>query len=198
MTRSIVGWMLFAVLGGGAMPLAYAAEAGGPLAKPQATSTTATSAVPPGSAQATPAAQPAATPAPTPSAAPLSSQASAAQPVAASPLEGTSWPVKVTPDAMAAQKGEKPFDDTLSFKDRRVTMSACVKLGFAASAYSLTRAGEAWSFATRQVSKEQGMTRWAATFTGETVTGTLLWMKPDGTSLRYTFQGKKAATPGAS
>ena len=185
MTRSFAGWMFFAVVGCGALPVAQAAEQGGQPAKQQAVSTT------------TPMSAPASHQASTLSASPASNQASSAQ-SAASPLEGTSWPVKVIPDAMAAEKGEKPFDDALIFKDGKVTMSACVKMGFAASAYSLTQTGETWSFSTRQLSQEQGTTRWSAMFTGDAVKGALVWVKKDSTILHYTFEGKKATTPGAS
>jgi len=107
--------------------------------------------------------------------------------------------VKVTPDAIAAQKGEKPFDDSFIFKDGKVTMSACVKMGFAPSSYTtIPAAGGAWSLATRQVSTDQSTTRWMATFTGEAVKGTMVWMKKDGTTLHYSVEGKKAMTPGAS
>ena len=185
MTRRFAGWMLFAVVGCGVLPAAHAAEQGGQSVKQQVTSAASSAAKAP---MAAPASQPAAAPI---------NEATATQP-ATSPLEGTSWPVTVTPDAMAAQKGEKPFDDTLIFKDGLVTMSACVKIGFAASSYALRPAGETWLFTTQQLSKDQGTTHWEATFTGETVKGTLLWTKLDGTSLHYTFEGKKATTPGAS
>jgi len=99
---------------------------------------------------------------------------------------------------MAAQRGEKPFDDSLIFKDGRVTMSACVKMGFAPSLYTTIPAGSSWSFLTRQMSTAQGQTRWVATFTGEAVKGTMTWTKQDGTILHYTVEGKKETPPGAS
>ena len=170
----------------GGLPIARAAEEGGQSAKQQVTAASGTVTTAPASAPATPAAQPTST-------APAASTHAAVS----SPLEGTTWPVIVTPDAMAAQKGEKPFDDSLIFKDGKVTMSACVKMGFAPSAYTTIPAGSSWSFTTRQVSPGQGTTRWMATFAGEAVKGTMTWTKQDGTALHYTFDGKKATKPAA-
>lgn len=112
----------------------------------------------------------------------------------ASPLEGTTWPVMVIPDALAAKKGEKPFADTLMFKDGKVAMSACVKAGFAPSTYTASPVGSGWSVSTQQVSKDQGRTAWQATLTGETITGTMVWKKPDGSLLHYAVGGKKATS----
>ncbi len=119
----------------------------------------------------------------------------AAKQQATSPLEGTIWSVKVTPDAIATQNGEKPFDDSLIFKDGRITMSACAKMGFAPSSYTALPAGAVQSFTTHQMSLDQGTTRWTGTFTGETVKGTMVWTKKNGAALHYSFEGKNAAKP---
>lgn len=120
------------------------------------------------------------------------------QVAAASSIEGTKWPVKVTPDAATAQKGEKAFDDELAFKDGQVTMSACVKAGFAPSSYSLAPSGSAWSFETSQTSKGQGKTNWTGLVSGDAIKGTMVWTKTDGTTLRYNYEGKKTAASGNS
>ena len=187
MKRNVAGWLVLGCVVCGGLPIARAAEGGGQSAKPQATATSATTATAPVPAPATPPVPPMS---PAPAAAP--------QAAMSSPLEGTTWPVKVTPDAMAAQKGEKPFDDSLRFKDGKVAMSACVQMGFAPSTYTALPVGGSWSFTTRQMSPGQGTTRWMATFTGATVKGTMTWMKQDGTILHYTVEGKKATMPGAS
>ena len=80
------------------------------------------------------------------------------QQASAGPLEGTRWSVKVTPDDVAKAKGEKPFDDALIFARSAVTMSACVKMGFQPSAYTVSKSGEAWSFQTKQISPKEGTT----------------------------------------
>ncbi len=133
-----------------------------------------------------------------PQAMPASPTATSTPPATVSPLEGTTWPVTVTPDALTKQTGEKLFEDALSFKNGKVTMSACAKMGFAPSTYTTIPASGSWSFTTRQVSTDQGTTRWMATFTGEAVKGTMTRTKKDGNILRYIFEGKKATTPAAS
>ncbi len=127
-----------------------------------------------------------------PQAAPTSPTVTSPPPAMAAPLEGTTWPVTVTPDELTKQAGEKPFEDTLIFKDGKVTMSACVKMGFAPSLYTALPVGDGWSFRTQQVSADQGQTAWRAQLTGEAITGTLTWKKQNGNSFRYTFAGKKA------
>ncbi len=109
-----------------------------------------------------------------------------------SDLEGTSWTVKVTPDALAKKKGEKSFDDTLIFANGTVTMTACVKAGFAPSGYTASRAGEVWLFKTEQTSKKEGQTVWFASLSGSAIKGTMTWTKPDGTILHYAVEGKNA------
>ena len=187
MKRNVAGWVVVVFMVCGGVSAVRAAEQGGQSPKQQETSTGATPSSQPGTLQAAPAVQPM-------SAAP----AATTQTIAPSPLEGTTWPVKVTPDAIAAQTGEKPFDDSLIFKDGTVTMSACVKMGFAPSGYTTLPTGSTWSFMTRQVSTSQGTTKWMATFAEEAVKGTMVWMKQDGTVLHYTFEGKKATNPKVS
>ncbi len=127
-----------------------------------------------------------------------SGEQASTQTASASSLEGTSWPVKLVPDAAAAQQGEKAFDDELSFKNGQVTMSACVKSGFAPSAYTAAPSSGAWSFTTKQVSKEHGQTAWAGTISSGAIKGTMIWTKPNGTILHYNYEGKKTATSSAS
>ena len=120
-------------------------------------------------------------------------RASATTAASTLPLNGTRWGVKVVPDTQATERGEKPFTDILIFKDGKVTMSACVKYGYAASPYTLSPAGEHWAFKTEQVSEKDGKTVWIGDITGNTIKGTLAWTKKsDGVAYYYTFEGKKA------
>ena len=113
-------------------------------------------------------------------------------------LDGTRWSVQVTPDAAAAKQGEKSSKDTLSFKDGKLTSTACGKYGFASSAYNGTQTGAMWSFSTEQVSKKAGKTAWSGEANGEAIRGTMTWMKKDGSTLRYTFTGRKTGKSKAS
>ena len=106
-------------------------------------------------------------------------------------LEGTRWAVIVTPDEAAISKGEKIYNDTLVFSGSKVTMTECVAYGFGPSAYTAAKSGDSWSFSTDQVSEKEGKTRWAAEMKGDSVKGTLVWTKKDGTVFNYAFGGKK-------
>ncbi len=112
----------------------------------------------------------------------------------ASPLDGTEWPVKVTPTLAAAQRGEKTFDDAFVFANGKVTLTACAKAGFTSSAYNASPTGPAaWKITTQQESPTAGKTAWVGMVQGDAITGTLAMTKKDGTIERYTFEGKRAA-----
>jgi hypothetical protein len=113
------------------------------------------------------------------------------QPTPSSPLEGTVWDVRVTPDAAAQQLGEQPFTETITFKDGKVIMAEVAKYGFSPSSYTLTPAGEAWSFTTEQLSVKEGRSVWNASFGEDGVKGTLTWKKKDGTAVNYQVQGSR-------
>ena len=111
----------------------------------------------------------------------------------ASPLDGTQWQVKVTPDEEAAKKGEKVFDDTLIFDAGKLTLTECVKYGFAASHYKAMRSTHGWSFISAQKSDAEGDMTCTADVVGDAIRGKMVWKKKDGTVLNYTFEGKKAS-----
>ena len=115
----------------------------------------------------------------------------ATQTAPASPLDGTAWAVKVTPDEAAMKKGEKVFDDVIVFQSGRVAMSECVKVGFKSSSYTAEKAGDGWAFNTQQMSEKEGKTAWTGDIKGDTIKGRLVWTKKDGTVFNYTFEGKK-------
>ena len=117
-------------------------------------------------------------------------QAMAASPVR--PLDGIRWKIQITPDEVARRAGEKPSKDTLVFKNGEMTSTACVKYGFKASPYTASQSGSSWSFTSEQVSAKQGKTAWSGTVNGETVNGTMVWTKPDGTTLHAAFAGTEA------
>ena len=119
----------------------------------------------------------------------------ATQTAPALPLDGTTWTVNVTPDAAAAAKGEKPFPDVLMFSAGRVAMSECLKYGFTASRYTTVKAGEGWTFTTEQTSEKMGKSIWSADIMGDSIKGTMVSTKLDGTILNYSFSGKKAEKP---
>jgi hypothetical protein len=106
-------------------------------------------------------------------------------------LDGTSWKVEVEPDGMAKDKGEKEFKETMTFADGKISLSAA-KVGFEASPYSVTSAGEKdWTFKAERMSAGEGGSVWTGTVHGKNVDGKLVWTKNDGSVLTYTFKGNK-------
>ena len=111
---------------------------------------------------------------------------------AATPLDGTKWQITLTPDAAAKKAGEKPSKDALIFKGGQVTSTACVKYGFAHSAYTTAGTPAAPSFQAEQTSAKEGKMTWSGQVAGNTISGTAVWTKKNGQVLNSTFTGKKA------
>lgn len=114
-------------------------------------------------------------------------------PAAGSPLEGTKWTVKVTPDESAAKAGEEPFEDTLVFDAGKVSMTVCMKYGFTASTYTAAKTEKSWSFKTNQTSEKEGKSAWTAEIMGDEIHGKMKWTKTNGTIVNYMFAGKKSS-----
>lgn len=106
-------------------------------------------------------------------------------------LDGTSWKVEVKPDAMAADKGEKEFKETLTFAAGKISLSA-PKVSGEPAAYSLTTSGDKdVTFTADRVSWGEGRSVWTGTVHGGDVEGKMVWTKNDGAVLTYTFKGNK-------
>ena len=111
--------------------------------------------------------------------------------VAATPLDGTKWKIKITPDEAAKKSGEKTSKDTLIFKSGQMTSTACVKYGFSPSAYTATGSAGGPSFQTQQTSAKEGTMTWSGQVSGKTINGTATWTKKNGQMIHYTFAGAK-------
>ena len=111
---------------------------------------------------------------------------------AATPLDGTKWQITITPDAAAKKAGEKASKDALIFKGGEMTSTACVKYGFAHSAYTAAGTPAAPSFQAEQTSVKEGKMTWSGQVVGNTISGTAVWTKKNGQVLNSTFTGKKA------
>ena len=122
--------------------------------------------------------------------------ASASTETPSGPLDGTAWTVRVAPDEDAASHGEKTFTDRFVFERGTVTMTECVKAGFAPSSYRAWQvSGGIWSFTADQASAREGTTAWTGAILEQDIKGTLLWTKPAGTVFRYSYEGHRAARP---
>ncbi|MGH7214568.1 MAG: hypothetical protein ACREIT_07385 [Tepidisphaeraceae bacterium] len=102
------------------------------------------------------------------------------------------WKVKVIPDADAHKAGKKDFDDTLIFKGNTFESEACRPHGFKPVEYEAdTRGVSTVPFSAKPKSEKEGTAHWQGVVTGNDIKGELEWTKPDGSVLRYTFQGEK-------
>jgi hypothetical protein len=110
---------------------------------------------------------------------------------AAATLDGTSWTVRVVPDAAAKKAGEHAFRDTLIFKDGEMTAKDCLKYGFEPAPYKMGDASGMTSFQSTQVSLKEGTDVWSGTVNENRVQGNLIWTKTDGKTLNYTFKGTR-------
>ena len=106
-------------------------------------------------------------------------------------LDGTSWKINVEPDSMAKDKGEKQFNETLTFADGNITLSA-PKVGTEASPYSVTKSGEKdVTFKAERTTAGEGNAVWTGTVHGNDLEGKMIWTKNDGSVMTYNFKGNK-------
>lgn len=108
-------------------------------------------------------------------------------------LDGTSWKVEVQPDAMAKDKGEKEFKETLIFADGALSATARQQIGFVASSYAVTPDPKSkdMTFTSEQRSEHEGTTTWTGTIHEDHVEGKMIWKKENGSILTFTFKGEK-------
>jgi len=108
------------------------------------------------------------------------------------PSEQGTWKVRVTPDADAAAKGEKEFDDTLILHKGKFRSAACVPYGFDTASYRV----EAGTWMADAQSPKEGKNHWHGEVSGDSVSGRLTWTKADGMILNYTFRGTRVGGQG--
>lgn len=106
-------------------------------------------------------------------------------------LDGTTWALTVEPDAMAKDKGETGFKETLKFFDGKASLSA-PKVGVPEAPYTVSKVDtKEWTFATKRASVAEGSSIWTGTIHGDSIAGKLVVTKSDGAALSYTFKGYK-------
>jgi hypothetical protein len=118
--------------------------------------------------------------------------------LAASPLDGTQWNIKMT-----APSGAAPPDSQIQFKDGKLVAPPFEKEGFPSSNYSLTNPdGAPVVWETMQTSANKGTLSWRGELEGDTtMRGIASWQRADGTVVTYSFVGTRigaaprAATP---
>jgi hypothetical protein len=108
-------------------------------------------------------------------------------------LVGT-WKIKITPDEDARKAGEKKeIEDKITLKGSKFTSERWKKEHkFDAVDYEEdTRRGPIAKFTAKPESKTGGKMEWTGTVTSGVMKGEITWTKPDGTVLKYTFEGEK-------
>ncbi len=86
--------------------------------------------------------------------------------------------------------GKVENSEILSFKNKEVESSECLKYGFAATPFTCVPA-EDGSLTIEMVmtSEKEGRMDWKCTATESKVHGTLLWVKAGQADIAYTFEG---------
>lgn len=98
------------------------------------------------------------------------------------------WKVTLTPDA----GNGKEIKDVLTFKGGKMTMEEMSKKGWEPGDYDDdTRFGGISQFKATVKHKTEGEMAWEGKLAAADMTGTVLWKKPGGEEVRYTFQGSK-------
>jgi hypothetical protein len=119
---------------------------------------------------------------------------------AADALVGT-WKIKITPDDDARRAGEKKeIEDRITLKGSTFVSERWRKEHkFEPVQYEEdTRRYGIAQFSAKPQSKTGGTMEWTGMVAASEMKGEITWTKPDGTVLRYTFQGEKApAAPAA-
>jgi hypothetical protein len=106
-------------------------------------------------------------------------------------LENSRWNVKVVPDKAATAKGEKEYSDTLVFSQNKVSLKDGLGKGYKPSNYTVTKSGTGFKVTADQGSDMDGKVALNADISGQTIKGTLVCTKKDGTILNYTFDGRQ-------
>lgn len=107
-------------------------------------------------------------------------------------LDGTRGKVKVVPDKSAADRGEKEFDDTLSFADGKFSSAFFLAKGFKPAKYHGETEETEAEFEVEQTSATNGVINWLGEVRGKKLVGRLEWKKKkDDPALAYNFEGTK-------
>ena len=106
---------------------------------------------------------------------------------AAAPLDGQKYAIEL-------KEGEKPQGkDTIDFAaGKGDCLTAGAKYKYEKGAYTATKGAKGVAFTFTMVSAEHGQLVITGTITGDTVTGTRTWSKPDKQPLVHSFTGTLA------
>jgi hypothetical protein len=107
-------------------------------------------------------------------------------------LDGTVCKVRVVPAEAAAAKGEKEFDDKLTFTNGIFSSKVFLARGFKPTEYEGEAEPDQAEFAAQQVNEAKDALEWKGMIRDKRVEGTLTWTKKkDGTTLSFSLTGTK-------
>lgn len=107
-------------------------------------------------------------------------------------FEGTVWHVTVTPDDDARGAGERPFEDTLTFKGGKFISDTFKGKGFDPVDFDEdSRRGPLAEYTANIKSDKNGTAKWSGTTTGAEISGDLVWTKADGSVVNFSYTGEK-------
>jgi hypothetical protein len=113
-------------------------------------------------------------------------------------LDGIHVKVRVVPAEASAAKGDKGFDDTLSFADGKFTSAAFGAKGFQPALYNGERERTEAEFEVEQTNSAGDVLNWLGNIRNGHVGGHLHWEKKDGTRAAYYFNGTEDSNTGSS
>ena len=106
--------------------------------------------------------------------------------IAASVLDGTKWRMEMTPKGSSIPH----FIDRVNFDDGKFRSAIFERKGFHSSLYTLTNSGGPIVWEVKLKSDTKGDVSWYGELNGETMDGTAVWTRSDGTVVSYALSGR--------
>ncbi len=100
------------------------------------------------------------------------------------------WKLVMTPTDATARDGAKPFNEAVYFQDTEVMAEAFAAYGFVCDGYWVYAEGPA--FFGMMSSNSKGTLYWQGAACGNEISGSVVWVKNDGTVWAFTYSGKRA------
>ncbi len=104
---------------------------------------------------------------------------------AASSLEKSQWRVELTEEGSQVAQ----FIDKVTFSDGKINSAIFERKGFPPSSYDSTEKGDNIAWEAKQQGETDGNIGWQGELQGDAMTGTLVWKKPDGKTVKYAIMG---------
>ena len=107
--------------------------------------------------------------------------------IAASVLDGTKWRMEMTPKGSSIPH----FIDRVNYDDGKFSSAIFERKGFHSSLYTLTKnTGGPIVWEVKLKSDTKGDVSWYGELKGETMNGTAVWTRSDGTVISYALSGR--------